>query len=59
MTAPWNQMGPSKFSTAPRSTQTALALSTDSGLAVSTTADPLGTLDMLALLADQDDRSDQ
>ncbi len=37
------------FDRAPKSTQTALPLSTESGLAVSTTADPMGTLDMLAL----------
>jgi hypothetical protein len=55
---PWNQMDPATFSPRPKATQTALVLSTDSGQAVSPAADPLGTLDMLSLLADQDDRSD-
>jgi hypothetical protein len=59
MTAAWNRMSPAKFSPRPKATQTAMVLSTDSGQAVSPEADPLGTLDMLALLDDQDDRSDQ
>lgn len=58
MTAAWNQMAPAKFSRTPKATQTALVLSTGSGQAVSPAADPLGTLDMLALLDDQDDRSE-
>jgi len=46
----WSTMEPQQFTPKPKQQQTAMPLSTPSGLAVTPKADPAGTLDMLALL---------